>query len=371
MRRCILLSLFLWAVASGCVLTEDYNPPPEAKLRSPETGTFFVGDSLVLEFSKPINPDTLVVQVWPGELDLENELIADAPLLANCTTASSPCGTATFTLSEDRMEATLTLDPAGLGQADVPYALEVTDALRGEDGVKRGVPAWFNFQFKPARPDVSNNGTNNGTGEPIEFEDGVYIVVGTIMDPLPATLNLVTDMQVLSDGRLAFSGAEGDEIEGAAKNTANPEELTIDAGPEGFAILGYGTIVLSDSGERFLESEPLLVELKLGPIIVALTDLRLTGKVFLNEATGHDKIEGTISFASVVVTINDNPTEYEAGSTTFVADWVAPELVPEGTPMVCGEVCGVVTGVCNPPADFPAEEFCLPEEEMMDEGVME
>ena len=61
--------------------------------------------------------------------------------------------------------------------------------------------------------------------EPVEFDSGDYILLATIARPLPATLNLVSNIRVAPSGEFALTGAEGREIEGAAKNTSIPEEL--------------------------------------------------------------------------------------------------------------------------------------------------
>ncbi len=330
-------------LASACV----YDGPPEVRLVAPEGGTFVRGDPLRLEFSEPIDPSTLVLRIWPNRRDGEGELASGLePRLPDCTPGSS-CGATRLAVADDARSATLTLDEE-LGRPDVPLILEVAEGLGDEGGAKTGVASLFDFQFRHTR---------KANEEPVEFDQGVYVIVAEIADPIPAVLTLITETRVAPDGRAALAGAEGDEINGAPKNTRDPANLIVDAGPEGYAVFTGGFVTL-DGGERFLETDPIEMTLVLGPIIVAIHDVRINAKIVRSEETGRDRLDGTLSFSSVTLNPGEDGFDYPAGNAPFSADRVPDELVPAGTPQLCGDLCGAVDGICEPPVDFPPADFC-------------
>ena len=343
-----LLATVLW---SGCT----YEPPPEVSLVQVQDGVFRLGEDIVMEFSVPVDPATLGIRIFPGDVDIEGQLLhTDSPHLGTCRPTNSPCPRNTvFTMAEDRKSATLTLDPEDLGQADVPLALEIRQGLTGDTGIATGTSYWFYFQFKPT------DQTLDDSTEDVEFMDGVYLIFGTVNKPLPVILQLMSEFIVLPDGRVAMVGAESDNLEGYPRNTTDPEGLYIDDTDQGFTIFASAEM-RSVNHERFVTSEPFAIFLVIGPVEVELFGVVMTGIIVTDEHTGYDRIEGTLSYDGISMSTGGGPTfDYEANSTTFVADYVPPGLVPEGTPRVCGDVCGaVVLGTCQPPEDFPREGFC-------------
>ena len=341
-------ALFQAVFVSACV----YTPPPQVELLRPDGGVFYTGDDLVFQFSDPVNPQTLVINVWPGERDVEGQLVnLNAPLVEGCTQEVSPCGDAELEVSEDNRSAVLLLDSQTVGQPDVPLVIEVSSGLCAES-VCTGTSLWFDVQFKPEEEEIE------GTSEGVEFTNGVYILVATVEDPLPTTIRLVTDIKVIDDGTLALAGAESKPIGDAPNNTMVPEELAIDTTEGGFAVFAQGRVVSADD-QRFMETDPFALVVTVGPLVVTLTDLQLTGLIEQDTDTGLDRIEGTLSYLSVSLQSGSaEPFIYEAGTTTFSAVYTVPERVPEGAPDVCGDLCGAVTSQCNPPADFPPDGFC-------------
>ena len=336
------------AVATLLIGACTYVPSAEVKIVPPPTGNFVKGDPVILDFDPPIRPDTLAIRIWPGDLDIENEKIADKPTLERCTLALSPCGTTELEVDDDGKSAVIRLDPEDLGQPDVPLILEIMVGLETTDGGRTKVPIWLDFQFKP----------NCAAGEEVPFDEGVYIIVGTIEEPMPTVLTLISHIRTTEQGEVAVAGAEGDEIGDAPRNTMNPKELMVDSSKQGFGIFGKGWLCHAENGDRFFETAPFDVEMVQGSIGILIHNIRLLAKIEKDAETGKDHLSGTLPYESVTITLMGKPAEHEGGTAPFEADFVPPLLVPAGTPNVCGELCGSVPSQCNPPADFPGEGFC-------------
>ena len=343
-------ALFLLIVlAGGCV---DFDAPPEPKLVFPEEGLFTVGEPLMITFSEPIDPGSLSISIYDagdGARDIENvRLEGLEPKLAGCTLGTSPCGDATLALSEDGLSATLNLGGDAFSKIKVPFELEIASGLSDLGGNATASPWTFDFQFGLA---------SAGSGEPIDFEDGHYILVGQIQQPLPAVLLVVFDIQATEFGAFAMAGVKAKALEGFPKNTNNPEEMFIDTSSDGFGIFATGTISPDGQG-RFLQTEPFDVELSIGPVGITLTEVRVAGAVLAVD--GHDSVDGTISFSSIILdTGGGEPFTYDAGNAPVALTYAAQESLPEGYATVCGDnLCGIVTSQCEPPADFPPAGIC-------------
>ena len=329
---------------------EEFDPPPEVSLRSPEEGVYTSGDPLFLEFSESINPDTLAIRIWPVETDQEGELLGSAaPLLERCTIAMSPCGTTTFSLDDTKQVATVQLDPADLGKADSPFILEILPGLEDEQGRDRSAITRFDVQFSPA--------AGAGTGE---LQDGHYFIVGSTTEPLPAGLRLVTEFITLDDGRIALAGAQGKVVGGAPKNTENIDDIEMETGPNGFTIHGYATLSNTDGGERFLKTDPFEVNIVVGAIHISLHEAIVQGKILKDDA-GNDFIDGNLNFSGVTLVTGNGTTEFDGSNATVKGIFVPPDKVPPGGPVLCGDLCGDIPQ-CEPPDAFPGDDFCAPEE---------
>ena len=331
--------------ASACA---EYDPPPEATMVLPEGGAFQQGDQIEVEFSEPVAPDTLAFRVWPNERNLENEIPEDVePLIDRCSVGT--CGDLTVNLSGDRESATLVFD-GELGTPGRPLTIELLEGLADADGNDTGTFSRWDIQFRA---------TGLVNSEPVEFDQGVYIILAQVEKPIPTVLTLISDVRVLEDGRMALAGGEGDEINGDAKNTQNPRNLVIDETSQGWAAHVTGFVSLTEDGKRLMETEPVELNLPVGPLRVEMGSVRVFADVVENPETGKDMLDGTLSFESLTLWNGDRSNVQDGGSTAMVAQFVPPELVPEGTPEVCGNLCGaVVDGYCEVPEDFPPPGFC-------------
>lgn len=349
MTRVLIAALIALVPLAGCV---EYDAPPEPKLVFPEEGLFTVGEPLTLEFSEPIRPESLAISIYDaGESarDIENERVAGLePKLRQCTVATSPCGDATLTVAEDGLSAEILLMGDEFSKIKVPFELEIASGLMDMDGNATAAPWSFDFLFGLAQV---------GNGEPVEFEDGHYILVGQIQEPLPAVLLIVMDIQAKENGEFAMAGVKAKALEGFPKNTTNPDEMFIDTTENGFGVFAVGQISPDGDG-RFLQTEPFDVNLSIGPVGITLTEVRVAGAIIENN--GHDSVDGTISFSGIVLdTGGGDPFTYDAGNTAVSITYVAPEDVPEGFSTLCGDnLCGDVTFQCEPPAEFPPAGFC-------------
>ncbi|HUS63273.1 MAG TPA: hypothetical protein VMZ28_01980, partial [Kofleriaceae bacterium] len=320
-----------------------YDPPPEVTLDIPAEGAFRSGDPLTLHFSEPIDPDTLAIRVWASERDAEGELPAGAaPLQDTCRLADAPCGEADLTLSEDATSAEVVLARDTLGAPGLPLILEITDDLTDTGGASRGIPEWFDVQFSPRRQPNT---------EPVSFDDGVYVIVAEIDDPVPAIITLVTDIRVIPDGSLALAAAEGDPIGEAPKNTSDPAQLKIDDTENGFGLHAWG-FVQQQGGERYIDTDPIDVNLSLGLTLV-IHDVRINGVIAHDEELDADRIDGTLTFSGLTLNPGENEASYPAGNTSFTADRAPDSLVPEGTPRVPSSSTNIASTTSNIPTPSP------------------
>lgn len=345
----IALNLFFKSIVILAVLSvfscEVYNAPPEPSVVFPEGGANIEGQAIEIEFSEAIDKDSLNVRVWDVERDIENQIPANAtPLIKNCSTKS--CDDSTLTIENNL--ATLTLEE-DFSKAGKSYVLEVLPGLTDKDDRETIISYFFDIQF---RADTSK------MSDPVEFDNGVYILLAQVEQPLPAVLTLVSDIIVLEDGTFALAGAEGDEINGDAKNTRNPENLIIDETDLGYTVFATGKVTSVD-GVRTLESDTFDVTIPAGPLEVDLAAVRLFATILKNEDTGKDQISGSLSFEKITIRNGDKANEREGATTALIADFVPTELIPEGTPVLCENLCGAVElGKCEPPEGFPIPEIC-------------
>ncbi len=334
------------ALLVGC---GDYDPPPEATLEQPEGGAFSEGDPVHVAFSEKVDESSLAFRVWPSKRNVEGELPADLEPLVDACTAGETCGDLSVKVVDGRKRARLEFT-GDLGTPGSPLIVELLAGLADENGNDTGIPRYWDLQFKAA------GGAN---GEPVEFDNGTYILLSEVAEPIPAVLTYISDVRVREDGQFALAGAEGDEINGAPKNTRDPENLIVDETDQGYTVYAAGFITLTEDGKRLLETDPFDVTIPVGPLDVEMEGVRLFADIVKNPDTGKDRLDGTLAFEKVTLVNGERTSEHEGGSTALVADFVPPDLTPDGHPQVCGDQCGlVVAGYCEPPEDFPGDGFC-------------
>jgi len=331
------------SVIVGCT----YDPPPTVSLDLPPGGVYPIGSDLVLQFNEPIQPESLIIRVWPASPDditIENEFVADLePTVASCSVTSESCTHATLSMAEDGKSATLQIDGAPFEAFKVPWRLEIATGLKDLDGNSTGVSHFFDFQFSPC--------PENSTEE-VDFQDGYYLLTAEVEEPLPVVLTLYNQITVLNDGRFRWIGVDGNIKDGFAKNTSNPDEIYLNLTDNAFGLFAKG-VVSGGNGERCLASEPFQVLIRIDALEIVLSDVRLNGAV-LADGT----IEGTISFEALSLDTGGEPFVYPPGSASFFAKPLTPEQLPEGLPDLCTSLCGQVTAQCDPPSGFASPEFC-------------
>lgn len=335
----------------GLSACAEYDAPPDVTIIASESGGYEPGTALALKFSEKVDPTTINIKVWPPELNEEKEFDPSVkPLISKCNIDACETGLK-VEIGQDQRTLWMSFDEGSLGKAGSSFLLDVQPGLADLEGNDTGVVKRFAVSFKSP-----NDGRVND--EPVPFDQGTYILVGEIDKPLPATLNLIADVKVREDGFFALAGAEGEEIEGAAKNTANPDELYVNTGKTGFAIFIPSGFVFYRDGERLLETDPIDVAVPLGFLDVSLKQVRLNGKIVRNPDTGKDRIESTLTFEGLDIIRRGNVTSYPAGAAPLVGDWTAPEKAPEGHPKICSDYCGVLMMSCDVPEVWPPEGFC-------------
>lgn len=341
-----LIAMAAAVCAAGCA---EYNAPPEPKLERPEGGAFALGAPLTVDFSEPIDPQTLVLTIWPNQRGPEGE-IADGvePLVDHCTVETSPCGDLTLALNDDATSAELTLD-GDLGQAGRPLLLEVAAGLADPQGNDTGISFFYNFQFR---------GDEVGNDEPVTFDNGVYMLGATVEQPIPAVLTLISDIRVSEDGTFALAGTAGKVADGEPKTTLDPDKITIKSGGDGWTVYAQGTVTVDPDGKRLLETGAFDVYVPLGILDVKLENMRMFATIKKDPQTDKDSIEGTLSYEQVILIRGDTESASEGSSTAFRANYIPTDKIPEGHAEVCGDLCGVVEGHCDPPQDFPPDAVC-------------
>ena len=344
-RRATVLASLL-GLTAGC---EAYDPPPTASLVQPEGGAFTPGEPVRIEFSEPVVEETVRVRLWPNVRDIENEITAGTEPIVDLCTPGSRCGDLGVSLSPSRKVLTLMFED-DLGKPGRPYIIDLLPGLRDDAGSDTGVSRRWDMQFRAS---------GRFNTEPVEFDDGIYIVLAQVDDPIPAVLTLISEIRVHESGEFVLAGAEGDEINGAPKNTRDPENLIVDETDQGWTAYATGFVNLTDDGKRLLESDAFDVVLPVGPLEVHMDQVRLFAEIVKNPQTGKDQLDGTLSFESLTLRNGENTSEQAGGSTALIADFVPPGLEPAGHPLLCSDLCGaVIEGLCEPPDDFPGEMFC-------------
>lgn len=343
----ILLSATLF-FATGC---QEYMPPPEAELVRSGTGAYAVGDSLGVGFTSAIDPDSLQINLWPASRGTRRVPESDVePIVGPCSVGGG-CEGITVSIDEDRMGASLEIDDTLAGPG-ATFVLEVLPGLTDDAGHSTGASYFFTVRYRVTAGDPNAN---------IEFDNGIYVLGGSVNQPMRAVLTLVTHIKVLPDGRLSLVGAKGNPDEEASDTTRDPEEITIDDGEWGWTIFATGLVVEDSDGNRFLETEVFDVDIPVldGSLFLEMRDVRLFADI-TKDSNGNDFFDGTLTYESLtIINMSSGGSSTHGGdSSELLGDFVPPNLVPAGTPDMCGEICGAVQSLCDPDPAFPHPDFC-------------
>lgn len=345
----LLLSAGALVFLSAC---EEYEPPPNASLQRSGEGSYEAGVPLTLNFSQPIVADSLSLSVWPASRGTRRVPEADVdPIIAPCSAAS--CDSIDVEIASDGSQATLTFDPELVGPG-ANIVLEILPGLRDRSGNVTGASYLYTVRFRAG-----------GGEEPVDFEDGLFILGGAVNQPLRAVLTLVADIKVLPDGRFILAGARGIVEDGADEMTRDPEEITVDDSDVSWAIFATGMVSQNADGQRFLETDVFDVSIPVlgGSLFLQMFDVRISGE-FVRDANGNESLDSILTYESLTIftVATDIGTDYDGDSTELIGDFVPPALAPAGAPDLCGNLCGnAINGVCEPPADFPHPDFCTTE----------
>lgn len=346
--RSFTIGFALLLVSTAC---EEYEPPAEANLVRSGEGAYTVGEPLAIEFSQAVLPETFQINLWPATRGTRRVAGEDVEALAGpCQVGASSCDGIEIKLDDNRMQASIDIDDTLAGPG-ATFILEILPGLTDDKGKATGASYYYTIRYRA----VGGNPDAN-----IEFDDGYYILGGSVNHPMRAVLTLVTHMKVLPDGRFVMAAAKGDVDEEEVEDTSrDPNYIEVDPDESGWTIFATGLVVENDEGQRFLETEVFQVEVPvLGVLLLEMQDVRLFGEL-VKDDDGNDFLDGTLTYEKIILDGN----EFDGDSTALLGDFVPPELVPVGAPHLCDAICGAVTGICDPPADFPHPDFCADDED--------
>ncbi len=348
--------VFACGLFAGC----NYDPPPVVDLPLPSQGLFELGQPLVITFSEPVRPESIHVRVWPARPEdktVEDEFLPGVePVIQDCS-ISTDCQNAELTLLDDRMSAELVLSDTRFSEAKFPWTLEVTAGLSDDAGRKTGASYWFDFQFSPPIPDGTDL-VDGGERVEVEWDDGLYLLHAQIEDPFKVPLNMALDVRANTTGSFILGGVKLTAVDGAPKNTTTLSELEVDVSDQGFGVFTSGAITI-DGESRFLATEPFDVDIAISAIKIQLSGMRLTGAVVAHPETGEDRVEGTLTFSGLSLDFGSgDPVTYDGDNTDFFMARIPSEQIPPGAGALCDEPCGAVTSQCEPPSEFPVDDYC-------------
>ena len=352
-----MLAATIVAAISPACSSFIYDPPPELTLQRPKQGSFLSTEPVRISSSEPLDPTSFKLRIWEPVLDVEGLLPSDASPLMDTCAVGEMCDTGvTLQASEDGKAIDVIFpQQMSIARPGATLLFEVLPGVSDSAQNTTGRSYFYNVQFRA--PEGRFN------AEPVEFQNGSYIFSAVINEPVPAVLTLISDVVVHPDGRFFMAGGEGDEINGAPKETTNPVDLIVDPTDQGWAAHIGGFITLTEDGDRLLETDPVDLFLPTDPFFVDLKQVRLDGKI-IKDKDGNDFLQGSLSFEQLILrlgSLDARPIEYEGGSQDLVGLYVKPEEVPENHPLVCGDQCGAIIGECEPPEDFPDDDVCTSE----------
>ncbi len=344
--------LLLGLVLLGC---EVYDPPPEVKLVQPAVGFWTSATPIELEFTEAIDPASLVITVWPSEVDLEGQFRPDVvPLVKDCTLAG--CGDLSLTLDEAGSKATLIQNDAFKSREGKPLILEIHAGLEDLKGRTRKVSTKFDFQINPRCGNESLD---------IDLDSGVLSLTANLQ-VLPVWLHMYLDMaidkqtgKVVVVGTFARLASQDPPL---PTNYNHPDGFEAELGESGWAVTFTGCIVDQGEGQYFLQSDPFDVNIVvLNVIPVTLTGFQVQGTIKPGGAEdGRDFVSGTLSTSGG--TFGDPPTNVDPITTAWDGFGFRDDELEAGLPRACeADPCAEMDasgGDCQLPDDFDPGEAC-------------
>jgi len=358
-RSCGLALVAALALAGASLGCEAYDPPPKTSLAQPAGGNWTRTTPLVLVFTEAIDPSSLVVSVWPGELDREGRLPPGAqPIVDACTLADSPCGSFAMRLDDAKERLTITVNDTFDDLEGEPLILAVHAGLRDLAGRTRKVEDWFDFQINPLC------GSEPVT---VELDTGVISLTANLQ-VLPIWLHLYVDLAIDKETGATVAVATFSRVrEGLPANYNHPDGFEVALDPTGWAVTFTACLLEQPNGNLFLESDPFDVHIVvLGAIPVVLEGFRLQGTIRPGAAGGgRDTASGTLSTSGG--SFGDPPNTVEAITSAWDGFSVRADELPEGLPRVCADdPCGglaVAGGDCQIPSPWQPGAVCSGGEE--------
>ncbi|MFO0751604.1 MAG: hypothetical protein U1F43_38955 [Myxococcota bacterium] len=325
---------------------ETYNPPPEATLFQPQLGYWTSETPIVIDFSEPIDPTTLVVTIWPGDKDIEGNFRPDVkPLVEHCSLATSPCSGMTLTLDADATQATILQNDVFADKVGTPLVLRVEKGLADPLGRTRDVDTDFDFQINP----LCGN-------EPIsiDLQTGVITMVANLQ-VLPIWLHMYLDLAVdPHTGKVlvvgTFARVDKDHVPTLPTNYPYPDGHLPELSSTGWAVTFNGCLIDQHDGTFFFQSEPFDVHITvLNTIPVTLSGFQVQGTIvpgggttadcadFPGACEGHDKGSGTLSTSGGE--FGDPPTTVDPITTAWSGYGVTQAELDEypGLPRACAD----------------------------------
>ena len=260
----------------------------------------------MLSFTETIAADSLTLAIWPHELNLEGEFMADSdPLVDGCTPAAaadcedegswSECGGASICLAADGLTATIRLDDSWTTRLGKPYLIEVAPGLTDMAGRTKHVRARMQFILSP--PLVVDDGSGDVPDPlPLEFNTGISTLSADLTHILDSIyLRLFMDVGFdPATGEADFLATVARLFPAEASTSVEPDARFPILDSEGWTVLIRGVISELEPGVFYMQTDPVdLIVHVLGFIRVELVNFTLEGTITpAGREDGRDVFEG-------------------------------------------------------------------------------
>lgn len=352
LRQSTLLAAAL--AVSALAACDTYDPPPRAGLLQPADGRWTKNTPLVFDFSEAIDPDTLVVSVWPYSVDPEGNFRPEArPIVEGCSLATSPCGTFAMTINDSHDRVVIEFNDTFDDYEGVPLVLVVHEGLRDPAGRTRKVADRYDFQVSPLCG-----------AEPIDIDLQTGVISLTAnLQVLPIWLHLYMDVAIDPDTGTAVVVASFARVgEGLPTNYNHPDGFEPAIDSTGWTVTFTACLIDRKNGTFFMQSDPFDVNIVvLNTIPVTLEGFQVQGTIAPgSEAEGRDFASGTLSTTGG--SFGDPPNVVDPITSNWDGFSFLASEIPEGLPRVCADApCATmdeVGGDCQLPTPWVPGAVC-------------